>query len=246
MAWETRSGGRYYYVSRRVGGRVRKIYFGNGLVAESAALLMEMRKAERAAASARRCDAADRLELAASCEELVRHVSRRWHDVTIATTTVQSPAGAVSKGVTGHGTPSTASAGASTTTDGQEPLSEPSGLTQVTFEAGSHGAATEAWIGVLAGDSEPLRQQVRQGLEQTRSRLAAAHPGPVAAMLIQGVLAGWLRVMHSDLEAARIAKLGQTPSIRLQRQHASANRQYARLLKDLERFRTLPENLPPG
>jgi hypothetical protein len=45
MGWEARPGGRYYYRSVRVGGRVVKRYFGNGEVA---------RQAERLDAEARR------------------------------------------------------------------------------------------------------------------------------------------------------------------------------------------------
>ena len=49
MAWEARGGGRYYYKVSRDGGRVRRLYLGNGPVAELAAQDAELRRAERQA-----------------------------------------------------------------------------------------------------------------------------------------------------------------------------------------------------
>ena len=49
MAWETRGGGRYYYKVSRDDGRVRRLYLGNGPVAELAAQDAELRRAERQA-----------------------------------------------------------------------------------------------------------------------------------------------------------------------------------------------------
>jgi hypothetical protein len=62
MAWETRRGRKYYYRSRRVGGRVVKQYFGRGPVAELAAAMDADQRARRAAeAEVARCEQA-RLE----------------------------------------------------------------------------------------------------------------------------------------------------------------------------------------
>lgn len=49
MAWETRRGGRYYYRSRRMGGRVAKEYLGRGPLAELAAAWAEGDRADREA-----------------------------------------------------------------------------------------------------------------------------------------------------------------------------------------------------
>ena len=48
MAWERRKPGRYFYRSRRVGGRVVKDYFGKGPIGELAADLAEEARARRA------------------------------------------------------------------------------------------------------------------------------------------------------------------------------------------------------
>ena len=48
MAWERRRPGRYFYRSRRVGGRVVKDYFGKGAVGQLAADLAEEGRARRA------------------------------------------------------------------------------------------------------------------------------------------------------------------------------------------------------
>ena len=49
MAWEARGGGRYYYKVSRDDGRVRRLYLGNGAVAELGARDAELRRAERRA-----------------------------------------------------------------------------------------------------------------------------------------------------------------------------------------------------
>ena len=49
MAWEARGGSRYFYKVSRDGGRVRRLYLGNGPVAELAARDAELRRAERRA-----------------------------------------------------------------------------------------------------------------------------------------------------------------------------------------------------
>ena len=48
MAWERRKPGRYFYRSRRVGGRVVKDYFGQGAIGQLAADLAEEGRARRA------------------------------------------------------------------------------------------------------------------------------------------------------------------------------------------------------
>ena len=48
MAWERRKPGRYFYRSRRVGGRVVKDYFGKGPIGQLVADLAEEGRARRA------------------------------------------------------------------------------------------------------------------------------------------------------------------------------------------------------
>ena len=49
VAWEARGGGRFYYRVVRDDGRVRRLYLGNGPVAELAVRDAELRRAERQA-----------------------------------------------------------------------------------------------------------------------------------------------------------------------------------------------------
>jgi hypothetical protein len=58
VGWEQRGGQRYYYRSRRVGGRVVKEYHGDGL---RALLAIEQDEAERAERAERRAVLADEL-----------------------------------------------------------------------------------------------------------------------------------------------------------------------------------------
>jgi hypothetical protein len=76
VAWEARGGGRYYYRVVRDDGRVRRLYLGNGPVAELSAREAELRRAERQARACSRAgleaaEAASR-ELAELAELLAR------------------------------------------------------------------------------------------------------------------------------------------------------------------------------
>jgi hypothetical protein len=55
MAWEQRKSAKYFYASRRLGRRVRKLYFGRGPHAEVAAAALDAARQQRrqAAAAAR-------------------------------------------------------------------------------------------------------------------------------------------------------------------------------------------------
>src|SRR5262245_24494193 len=46
MAWEKRASRRYFYRALRTGGRVRKLYYGAGLVGQLAAATEALRRAE--------------------------------------------------------------------------------------------------------------------------------------------------------------------------------------------------------
>ena len=76
MAWEARGGCRFYYRVVRDDGRVRRLYLGNGPVAELAARDAELRRAERQARarSQARLEAAEAAsrELAELADLLVR------------------------------------------------------------------------------------------------------------------------------------------------------------------------------
>ena len=52
---------------------------------------------------------------------------------------------------------------------------------------------------------------LRLGVRELRWRLAAEYPGLVADMLIEAALAGWLRVLRSDLES--LSAGGRRPSV---------------------------------
>ena len=63
MAWERRKPGRrYFYRSRRVGGRVVKDFFGKGAIGQLAADLAEEARARRAEDAAALCAEQARLE----------------------------------------------------------------------------------------------------------------------------------------------------------------------------------------
>jgi hypothetical protein len=71
VAWETRRGRKYYYVSVRRGSCVRKLYLGNGDSAQEAAKTIEAARAGRAEAAQRRaqeCEPID--EMTSELDEL--------------------------------------------------------------------------------------------------------------------------------------------------------------------------------
>jgi hypothetical protein len=72
MAWQLRNGsGPYFYLSKRVNGRVVNRYIGGGVAGELAAALILLGRAERRLAAARRREAMSREQsLLAPLEEL--------------------------------------------------------------------------------------------------------------------------------------------------------------------------------
>jgi hypothetical protein len=73
MAWVTKGKRRYYYRSRRVGGRVVREYYGCGPLAEMAAHLMDMRRRAR---TARDREAAQFDDVDAGFRQLHAHLDR--------------------------------------------------------------------------------------------------------------------------------------------------------------------------
>ena len=75
MGWQLRGNERYYTRSRRVGGKVTRIYVGKGPVAELAAALDATRKAERkTCADSRQALLAEIAELEALTSDIVASV----------------------------------------------------------------------------------------------------------------------------------------------------------------------------
>ena len=71
MAWERRRNQRFYYRSVKVGGKVKKVYFGKGPEAELAAMAAEQRQRERTErAAARRVQREHHQQVEAALDKL--------------------------------------------------------------------------------------------------------------------------------------------------------------------------------
>lgn len=81
MGWEKRGNGTYYYTAARVGGRVVKQYGGSGRVAELAAQLDALTRAERAEAA--QAEQRERDELAA-LDAALAHLHELAEAATVA------------------------------------------------------------------------------------------------------------------------------------------------------------------
>jgi hypothetical protein len=82
VAWEKRGTRKYFYRSVRTGGRVRKLYYGAGLVGELAASVDALRRAERRAVEQALREERTRLDAAAA---LTRDLSRGCELLAAAT-----------------------------------------------------------------------------------------------------------------------------------------------------------------
>ena len=76
MGWEERRGRSYYYRSRRVGDRVRKVYVGGGVLGEIAALEDELQRLQNKQESASLKEEWKRLEEDAAFLQELEEVAR--------------------------------------------------------------------------------------------------------------------------------------------------------------------------
>jgi hypothetical protein len=80
MGWEFRNGSRYYYQKKRIGGRVRSIYVGAGIVGELAENLDATQRVDQLASRIER-DAHDALD--GRIDELCRIVETMTREALI-------------------------------------------------------------------------------------------------------------------------------------------------------------------
>ncbi len=183
MAWDKRG---YFYVSRRVGGRVARDYYGKGPIAEAAAYLMEMAVPTRAAAggdSAYRLaadetfrDLAGRLDSAAAAEMLAagyrRHDRGPWRKARgVSQDEAEAPAAGANRSHAGHAGGPEESGDTVATRAGRASLQS---LAR---------AAREAWADAASG-GDPADRAVRiADLGRAATRLAGRGAGPLLKLL---------------------------------------------------------------
>ena len=229
MAWETRPNGkRYFYMGRRVNGRVVKEYYGCGPAAILAEQQLEMRKQQRLAdQKAVRTVAEQEIVADSAVRQLTRSAKRVLPpipDAVYATTPLQTSVGAQD----GSGTlPKPANGSSQMSHDTPvDPISEiqvllarlqqgdsSAGIELETFldqypdlwvQMGDVGEqAINAWLTLVSGKVPVLALAARKKLDSLREELLAAGTDITTRLHADRVMATWLQVTHADLRFAQ-------------------------------------------
>ncbi len=248
MAWETRSGKRYFYLSKWVNGRVKKEYYGSGPLAELAAMQVESRKQDRRARRQERD--AEKAPLSAPEEALVQ-LNQAYSNQKVS----MSPSAR----------PHTAETGS--------PALPPVVAQQVhellqRREAGNEAAdaelarlveqfpalwinlgdigrqALEIWVNLIAGKDRMLHAALRQKLDDLRRQFVVPADDPAGRLIVDRVIATWLQASHADARVAQNVNLDLRTQEFLAKRQQQAQRQHLDALKAWQQWQRLTAQLP--
>jgi hypothetical protein len=257
MAWEQRGSRRIYYRSERDGRRVRRVYLGSGPVAELAATLDELRRAERRAeAQARRAEEARRSAAAALLERLVhaaglmaeaaleragyhRHDRGKWRRRRMAADDVNGVSGTVAEGDPRELLGRAERGDRSTLPELRRLLDDNPQVWRRLGDLAAHAEA--AWADLACGDNLVLREALARKLAELKADLGGSAPTPLVRLLAERVAACWLHLHHADAVAAR-ARGGELSLAQLDatlKRQERAQRAYLAALKALAVVRRL-------
>ena len=253
MGWDRKQNGRYYSRSIRVKGIVRRQYFGKGLAGQLAAAMDEQRREQRK----QRREAEQRFEQATKDADHAFDAFSRDVDRLVAAVRCVCrfavPRGQFRGGATmgseivGEATPSTtdrlrallkrAKAGDTMVLpDLQHELDSRPELWQAIADLGRQAEAI--LVEQAAGDDLVLRMSLQRKLADLRIHLGYESAEPLEALLIDRVVASWLRAVHADVMQARAVEpalsLGKFLSdrcARAERAHLHAIRQLVAVRK---------------
>ncbi len=227
MAWEQRSGKKYYYRSYRVNGRVVKEYFGAGPIAELAASEDASRKELRAEQRRQRAGSKAKLLAAEAatrrCADFQGSKSQTMLKANPPTSDLNHlPADVLERvrELQMHrllGTPGAAA--------------ELAGLVhQYPILAVSCGdlaqQAIAAWLNLTVGTDLVFRATLEEKLRQLRREFEAGTEDPAARMIIDRVLATWLQMAYADCRVAQAEGVDRSGHEFLARRQQQAQRQH--------------------
>jgi hypothetical protein len=263
MAWVVRGCRRYYYRSRRVGGRVRGQYIGVGPVAElmarADALTRAVRRARaralqdkqvrwtKAEAPLLQLDRLAGLLVAAALAAAGYHRHDRGHWRKRRTPMIEyDPQQQASPG---EGVPPQLLEVLQRAEQGDATV-----LPQLQRALDAHPEvwrrygdlatrAREVWVRMAAGDNLLLREALERRLAELEAELQPEGATPLEGILIGRVVASWLQVAHADLVASQSGSA--TPAVQAQamRNQGSAQR---RLLEAVRQLTTVRKLLRPA
>jgi hypothetical protein len=230
MALEHRNGRVYYYTSRRIGGRVRRVYGGSGACAELAALLDDDARERRKQATVRirlRIDAArdDNTKYrrwfaeaaGVIAEALVRAgwhlVRRQWRKRRGMTVNV--PAQQVGE-LSWVASELSAQAGKLAEETREKANKQDKAALKVVDAFLDHPAARALWgdlgrhvlaqwADLYAGKNETMKRAVLRFASDLRSNLAGENPSALDVLLAERVVLAWLFANWSEYQYAGLA-----------------------------------------
>ena len=230
MALEHRGGGVYYYTSRRVGGRVRRVYECSGPLAELSAHL------DAAARQQRRLDALGRRArqenvrnengtfrewfsnadgvIAAALQRSGWHrVQRQWRKRRGTTMSAVETAGELSwvcselatkAGTLDAGMKEKAAKGDSVALRVVDTFLDNPAARALWGDLGRH--VLTKWVDVYAGKNETMRRAMVRYASDLRMKLAGVNPSGLDVLLAERVVLAWLFVNWSEYQYAGLVE----------------------------------------
>jgi hypothetical protein len=257
MGWDRRGNRRFYYRGQREGRRVRRIYLGNGPLAELAARADEQRRAERQERARvwRELEAGwgaadlinDRLdhaseilaEAALTRAGYHRHDRGSWRRRRMALKEDKPEAGTGSAHEVQRVLERAQQGDRAVLPELTRMLDT---NPQVWLNLGDLAAHAErAWVGLAAGPDLALGESLCRKLAALKAELAGPTPSPLERLLVDRVAACWIQTHYADAVAGQAKGRDLTPAQldHLIRRQERAQRSYLAAIRSLATVRKL-------
>ncbi len=248
MAWETRSGKRYFYLSKWVNGRVKKEYYGSGLMAELAAMQVESRKQDR---RARRQELNAAKTTMVGADEATRklHQTPSHLKATMPSSTSrhasETEMPALPPDVAARVRELLVARQAGDATADEELAGLVERFPALWINLGDLGRqALEIWVNLIAGKDRMLHAALRQKLDDLRRQFVVPADDPAGRLIADRVIATWLQASHADARFAQNIHLDLRTQEFLAKRQQQAQRQHLDALKAWQQWQRLTAQLP--